>query len=236
MTVSKIKKIFHIDDDPDVIEIAKILLSKNPAIKYQGFEDIEEFLSKVREDIPDLILIDLNIGKLQGAGFQIIEAIRNKISVEIPLIVLSKRRDIKDITHAIEVGADDFFIKPIDSHVFLPKINNYLDGFMLGDIGLFPFKKNPTKYDRSKIQYSLCPVKIDELQMHLLSDHLLTRGSKVRLSGELIEEVFGCSELPFYVHTSTADIDTGKFNVSLDFGDLSSNQQGRLNSWLLKTD
>lgn len=103
----RLSKIFVIDDEPQARRVLRI------ALVAQGFEvnearSGEEALQRLREEQPDVILLDL---KMPGIGG--IEACREiRASSEVPIIVVSAKNARSDRAEALEAGADQFVAKP----------------------------------------------------------------------------------------------------------------------------
>lgn len=116
------KQILCIDDDPDILELLKLLLvdegydvfcTTSPS---KIFELIQEFK-------PDLILLDINLG--QYNGLQICKAMRSYSRTgEIAILIISSDEAIENAVE--EFGATDIILKPFDSKLLLEKINTYL--------------------------------------------------------------------------------------------------------------
>lgn len=67
-----------------------------------------EALKRVREDLPDLVLLDVRMPGLDG--FETLELLRE--TTDIPVIMLTVRSDKEDIVRGLELGADDYITKP----------------------------------------------------------------------------------------------------------------------------
>ena len=91
------------------IEI-KIALNGEEGIKY--FESFK----------PDLVLLDVNLPLKNG--WEVCEYIRKKS--EVPIIMMTARDSELDEIHGLEIGADDYIIKPFSINVFSTKIKKYL--------------------------------------------------------------------------------------------------------------
>ena len=104
----RISRILIVDDEPQARRILRI------ALVAQGFEvndarSGEEALGKLREEPPEVILLDL---KMPGmGGIEVCREIR--ASSEVPIIVVSAKKSRKDRTEAFEAGADQFIGKPV---------------------------------------------------------------------------------------------------------------------------
>jgi len=117
--------IITIDDDQDFNNLlAKRLNSLN--ITTHTAQTPEEFFSLLKTVTPDLCFIDMNIGNLYGAGYQIIQTIIKKLEPQYPLIALSKRSSREDINKALRLGASDYITKPLDMVILEAKIRQYI--------------------------------------------------------------------------------------------------------------
>jgi len=76
-------------------------------------EDGEEALEKVRESSPDVILLDITMPKMDG--FEVTMRLKKEEATSIiPIIIVTGLMEVKDRVKALELGADDFLIKPIE--------------------------------------------------------------------------------------------------------------------------
>jgi CheY-like chemotaxis protein len=125
MTGKKKFKILVADDRPDNITLLTRYL------EYEGYENITasdglETLNKVRDEIPDLVLLDVNMPHMDG--FAVLEEIRSDPAVQhIPVIILTAARlDPADVQSGLNLGADDYVTKPFDRHELMARIRTKL--------------------------------------------------------------------------------------------------------------
>jgi two-component system alkaline phosphatase synthesis response regulator PhoP len=118
---SKIK-ILLVDDEPDIIEILSYSLENAGYTIFKAFDGLEA-IKIAKQEIPDLIILDLMIPKMNG--IEACEIIRKTKSLENVLITFLSARaeDLTKIT-ALDSGADDYITKPIRPKVLLSKINS----------------------------------------------------------------------------------------------------------------
>ncbi|GAB4500038.1 MAG: hypothetical protein OHK003_18470 [Anaerolineales bacterium] len=114
-------KILVIDDDTAITELMGMLL------KTFGFEVIttnigEEGIRLARETNPNVILLDLMMPDLDG--WQVCKAIRQFSSV--PILILSAINDPRMVASVLDVGADDFLVKPVPSGVLVANIKKLI--------------------------------------------------------------------------------------------------------------
>lgn len=88
--------------------------------------DGEEALEKTRAEMPDLLLLDVNMPEMDG--FQVLREIRSDPAVEhIPVIILTAARlDPADMQFALNLGADDYVMKPFDRRELMARIRTKL--------------------------------------------------------------------------------------------------------------
>ncbi|MBM4172838.1 MAG: sigma-54-dependent Fis family transcriptional regulator [Ignavibacteria bacterium] len=90
------------------------LISEALEDKYAGvscFESVEDAMDSFRQSEPDLLLLDIFLGPVNG--LEIVDAIRSA-GMAFPIILITGFSDIKLAVRAMRIGADDFIIKPFD--------------------------------------------------------------------------------------------------------------------------
>ncbi|MBI3805462.1 MAG: response regulator [Nitrospirae bacterium] len=118
------KKILIVDDNADTILILTAILSQ------EGYDtmtarDGMEALQKVREEIPALILLDIMMPKLDGFG--VMEALRADPRFNpIPVVIISAKVDPASRARAIELGARDYIVKPINPDEIVLRVKEQL--------------------------------------------------------------------------------------------------------------
>jgi len=118
-------KILVADDRPDNLTLMARYLD------YEGYDHVEaldgvEAMIKVQDDMPDLVLLDINMPNKDG--FTVLEEIRANPALEhIPVIILSAARlDPADVQEGLNLGADDYITKPFDRHELMARIRTKL--------------------------------------------------------------------------------------------------------------
>jgi len=107
------KKILVIDDEEWLREMIQF------ALRQKGFEVLEaangtDGIELARKELPDLILCDINMGKVDG--YLTLSSLRNEAStVAIPFILMTGLADNAGMRHGMELGADDYLPKPFTS-------------------------------------------------------------------------------------------------------------------------
>jgi signal transduction histidine kinase len=112
------------DDNLDNVSLLSRYLKDEYSLStaYDG----EETLEKTRAEMPDLLLLDVNMPEMDG--FQVLREIRSDPAIEhIPVIILTAARlDPADMQFALNLGADDYVMKPFDRRELLARIRTKL--------------------------------------------------------------------------------------------------------------
>src|SRR5512141_3300874 len=111
-------KILVIDDDTAVTDLLSVLL------RSQGFDvtatnSSSDGLSYIRENEPDLIVLDLMMPEIDG--WEVCRSVR--AFSQVPIIVLSALNDPSMVASVLDAGADDYLTKPTPSRVLVAHIN-----------------------------------------------------------------------------------------------------------------
>ncbi|HEX3021901.1 MAG TPA: response regulator, partial [Lachnospiraceae bacterium] len=104
------QKILIVDDDTNIAELISLYLLKE-CFDTLIVNDGEEAIDKFQSYQPNLILLDLMLPGIDG--YEVCREIRRTSSV--PIIMLSAKGEIFDKVLGLELGADDYIIKPFDS-------------------------------------------------------------------------------------------------------------------------
>ncbi|MGE4498274.1 MAG: response regulator transcription factor [Deferribacterales bacterium] len=104
------KVILVVDDDPEILEIIRLLLSLEKYTVLTAATGMEG-IAKARENNVDLIVLDLNLPDVDGQ--QICRLIRKE--KDVPILILSARDNVSDKVICLEYGADDYLTKPFEN-------------------------------------------------------------------------------------------------------------------------
>jgi len=132
-------KILVVDDDRGIQELVAVNLSQAGHI-VQVADDAEIAHAFVREELPDLMLIDWMLPGM--SGIELTRLMRSEIRTrEVPIIMLTARDDERDKITGFENGADDYVVKPFSPRLLLARIaailrrRTSLAGEQLVDVG-----------------------------------------------------------------------------------------------------
>ncbi len=115
------QKILIVDDDNNIAELISLYLLKE-CFDTKIVNDGEAALTEYEAWQPNLILLDLMLPGIDG--YQVCREIRTKSTV--PIIILSAKGEVFDKVLGLELGADDFIIKPFDSKELVARVKAVL--------------------------------------------------------------------------------------------------------------
>jgi DNA-binding response OmpR family regulator len=129
------KRVLVVDDEIYIVHILEFTLTM------EGYEvltaaDGEEALRKIEQDRPDLVVLDIMMPKLDG--YEVCRRLRQDDEFRsLPVILLSAKGRPIDRETGLEVGADDYIVKPFSPRRLLEKIRELLERQQLGQVSNF---------------------------------------------------------------------------------------------------
>ena len=123
--VSK-QKILIVDDDNNIAELIALYLTKE-CFETKIVNDGEEALKEFASFHPDLIILDLMLPGIDG--YQVCREIRH--TSDVPIMMLSAKGETFDKVLGLELGADDYMIKPFDSKELVARVRAVLRRFQV---------------------------------------------------------------------------------------------------------
>ena len=116
--------IWCVEDDADIREI-EIYTLNSTGLEAKGFTDGKAFFDALDTEKPDLILLDIMLPGIDG--YDVCREIRKTSTV--PIIMLSAKGEVFDRVLGLELGADDYIIKPFDSKELVARVKAVLRRF-----------------------------------------------------------------------------------------------------------
>ena len=118
------QRIFCVEDDESIRELILYAL-KSGGYEATGFENGEEMWKEIKENVPDLILLDIMLPSENG--FAILKKLKEKIDLKsIPVIMLTAKTSEVDKVRGLDLGADDYISKPFGVMELLSRIRAVL--------------------------------------------------------------------------------------------------------------
>jgi two-component system, OmpR family, alkaline phosphatase synthesis response regulator PhoP len=181
------RTILVVDDEPRIVKIARDYLERG-GFRVVTAGDGPSVLPAVRSAKPDLLVLDL---ALPGQdGLDVMRSLRKESDV--PVIMLTARADEADRLIGLELGADDYIVKPFSPKELVARVRAVLrrsDGTRAGSA---PIRAGDLVLDASKMEARLGerPLTLTPTEFQLLA-HLARQPGRVFTRGQLLEAVRG---------------------------------------------
>ena len=118
------KKILIVDDEQDIVESLKFVLEAANFTCYCAYNG-EDGLRLAKELVPDLIILDVMMPKINGYKISRLLKYDSKYK-NIPILMLTARSQDEDRVLGEETGADEYITKPFNSDYVVEKVKSYL--------------------------------------------------------------------------------------------------------------
>ncbi len=175
-------KILIVDDDNNIAELISLYLIKE-CFDTKIVNDGEEALQAFETYHPNLILLDLMLPGIDG--YQVCREVRAKSNV--PIIMLSAKGEIFDKVLGLELGADDYMIKPFDSKELVARVKAVLRRYQ-------PVKTEEPTPDIKCVRYN-------NLVINLSNYSVVYRGEQVDMPPKELELLYFLASSPNQVFT-----------------------------------
>ncbi|MCL2885055.1 MAG: response regulator transcription factor [Oscillospiraceae bacterium] len=212
-------KIMVVDDDENIGELLRLYCEK------EGFETIiahdgVQALSLFDAKQPSLVLLDVMMPKLDG--WQVCREIRKKSKC--PIIMLTAKGEVFDRVLGLELGADDYVVKPFEAKEVIARIKA-----VLRRTGETQPPRREVSYDKLNINMEQFEMRVDgkivdtpPKEMELIF-HLASNPNRVYTRDQLLDEVWG---FEYFGDSRTVDVHVKRLREKLD---------GVSDQWTLKT-
>ena len=213
-------RILVVDDDKNINELLRLYLEKEGfgvVSAYDGHEAVKQF----DENEPDLVLLDIMLPGIDG--WQVCREIRKKSDK--PVIMVTAKGETFDKVLGLELGADDYVVKPFDTKEVVARIKAVLRRYSsknenkLEEVRYDSLVVNRTNYEL-RIGGELVDAPPKELE---LLYHLASNPNRVFTRDQLLDEVWG---FEYYGDSRTVDVHIKRLREKLE---------GKSEKWSLKT-
>jgi len=206
------KKILVVEDEPNIAEVVSLYLERAD-FKVRIARDGEAALQALEQHIPDLIIMDLMLPEIDG--FAITRWLRERSNV--PIIMLTARRDEIDRITGLELGADDYVVKPFSPQELVSRVRAVLrragqsqipakqqQPISSGELTIDPLSRSVTCRQQT---LSLTAKEFDMLYL------LVTHPRQVFTRDQLLERVWGEVE---YIDPSTVTVHVRRLREKIE--------------------
>lgn len=214
------EKIMIVDDDENICELLRLYLTKE-GFSTVIFNDGQAAVDAVESEKPSLMLLDIMLPKLDG--WQVCRKIRQ--NSDVPIIMISAKGETFDKILGLELGADDYVVKPFEAKEVVARIKAVLRRSS-APVAEAPKEVN---YDNLSINITNYEMKVRGVHVDVppkeleLIFHLASNPKRVFTRDQLLDEVWG---FDYYGDSRTVDVHVKRLREKLE---------GVSDKWCLKT-
>lgn len=213
-------KILVVDDDKNICELLRLYMENDGytvSLAYDG----ESALKGFNDFKPDIVLLDIMLPKMDG--WQVCREIRK--TSDTPIIMVTAKGETFDKVLGLELGADDYIVKPFETKEVMARIKA-----VLRRTNTSPQNEvKEVKYDKLDINLTNYEMKVDGKVVNTppkeleLIYHLASNPNRVFTRDQLLDEVWG---FDYYGDSRTVDVHVKRLREKLE---------GVSDKWDLKT-
>ena len=184
------RKALVVEDDPDIVELlVHYLRAEGFAVDSLG--DGKKALDRLRMESYDLLVLDLQLPGIDGLSL-CAEVRRDKRTRDVPVVMLTARGDEADRIVGLEMGADDYVVKPFSPKELVARVRALFRRMGRKDDDLKPLAMGGLEVDRERhvVKWEGQPVYLTAKEFSLLVALLEAKG-RVLSRQSLLEDVWG---------------------------------------------
>ena len=194
------KKVFIVEDEPDLRDTLQYNF-ENEGFKVKSFPNGESFLETIKNDKPNLVILDLMLPGI--SGLDVCRDLRmGKVNENVAVVMLTAKSEEVDRIVGFELGADDYVTKPFSVRELILRVKVLLKKRSDDvDQNLLEFGPIAMNLDAHDVSVEGKNILLTALEFKLLK-HLLKRKGRVQTRDQLLGDVWGYSS---EVTTRTVD-------------------------------
>ena len=213
MSTASPKKVLIVEDEKDILQLVKLYLEK------EGYRIVtastgSEGLAQVRTEKPDLVVLDLMLPGL--SGLEICKALRaDDRTAALPIIMLTARGEESERILGLDVGADDYVVKPFSPNELMARVRALLRRTAPPDIKERVLRCGPVSVDveRHTVSDAGETVRLTAKEF-LLLQYLLEHRGRVLSRDRLLSDVW---DYQYPGATRTVDVHVRRLREKLPF-------------------
>ncbi|MDO5784284.1 MAG: response regulator transcription factor [Eubacteriales bacterium] len=211
------KKILIVEDDGNIRELLRLYLERE-GYEITEAENGEVGVEQWRKTNPDMILLDVMMPVMDG--WQVCKIIRAESQV--PIIILTAKGETFDKVNGLEMGADDYIVKPLEMREVVARVRAVFRRFAPEDSGKISFDK--LTVDKQAYDLIVDGKRVDAPPKEIeLLYFLASSPNRVFTRAQLLDDVWG---FDYFGDTRTVDVHVKRLREKLE---------GVSDKWELKT-
>jgi DNA-binding response OmpR family regulator len=181
------EKILAVEDDKDIVRLLKYNLEKD-GYRFVSAADGEAGLTSLRKERPDLLILDVMVPKLDG--FELLKLVRKESRA--PVLMLTARKAEVDRVLGLELGADDYVVKPFGVRELLARVKALLRRSGPAEAAASVLRAGGIELDveRYEVRARGKDVSLTSKEFEFLKI-LLQAGGRVLTRDQILEKVWG---------------------------------------------
>jgi two-component system alkaline phosphatase synthesis response regulator PhoP len=192
-----------VEDDEDIASSIRYNLEREGAFDVRLARTGEDALRELRKEVPSLILLDINLPSM--SGFELCRRLRaDAATSRIPVVVLTARDDEGDRVLGLQLGADDYIVKPFSMRELVARVHAVLRRAE-ADGEASPFYQDERlliDYDNFMVTVDGAEVRLTRKEFQLLRLLAAAKGRVIQRES-LLDRVWG---LEYYGESRTLDV------------------------------
>jgi DNA-binding response OmpR family regulator len=207
-------RVLVVEDEPDIAGLIKHTLERGGLTEAEIVESGDAALRSVTEHPPDLVILDLNLPVL--SGLEVCRILRARpLSAHVPIIMLTAMSTESDRIAGLDLGADDYVIKPFSVRELAARVRAVLRrrGQETSAAGSAVYRGAALSADFEAVAVSVEgePVRLTRREFELLR-HLVENRNRVLSRDRLLERVWGYDR---EMETRSVDVHVGRLRSKL---------------------
>jgi DNA-binding response OmpR family regulator len=207
-------RVLVVEDEQDIARLIKHTLEKGGRIQADIVTTGDAALKAVADRAPDLVLLDLNLPVL--SGLEVCRILRSRPdTAHVPIIMLTARTTESDRVVGLDVGADDYIVKPFSLRELAARVRAVLRRGRVdrAEAAALVYKGEHLLADFDAVSVSVDgdPVRLTRREFDLLR-YLVENRNRVLSRDRLLERVWGYER---FVETRSVDVHVGRLRGKL---------------------
>ncbi|MBQ9520977.1 MAG: response regulator transcription factor [Oscillospiraceae bacterium] len=203
------RDILVVEDDYNISNLIHMYLDKEGfgvRMASDGAKAVEEFQKKV----PDLMVLDIMLPVMDGWAV----CARVRETSRVPIIMLTAKSELFDRIHGLEMGADDYVVKPFEMKELIARINAVLRRYEIPNDTRKVLHYDKLMINRDAYELVVDGKKIDTPPKELeLLYHLASTPNKVYTRNQLLDEVWG---FDYFGDSRTVDVHIKRLRTKIE--------------------
>jgi DNA-binding response OmpR family regulator len=211
--VNRVPRVLVVEDEQDIAGLIKHALERSGDGQVQIVSSGDAALRAVTEQLPDLVILDLNLPVLSGT--EVCRILRGRpATATVPIIMLTARTGESDRVAGLDLGADDYVTKPFSLRELAARVRAVLRRRQqpaTPDAHVYRGAHLLADFDAVAISVDGSPVRLTRREFELLR-FLVENRNRVLSRDRLLERVWGYDR---FIETRSVDVHVGRLRAKL---------------------